>query len=193
MRWDLRKPWRPFMDRFVLSAGHTVPLVYATLAVLNEVLRARQHATTRRVRLPGRRAVGADLGGPARSCGAAAGCPATPRWRARPSSSSSTPGPPGHGMPPAAGEALALKLAGARRSRSSWSRARAASRRAPATRRATPPGASALEPRLPGRLERLRDRRRGHPRGRARHAGELVRRLRLARDRHRAGLRVGAR
>jgi transketolase len=41
MRWDIRKPWRPFADRFVLSAGHTIPLVYATLAVLNEVLRAR--------------------------------------------------------------------------------------------------------------------------------------------------------
>src|SRR3970040_757987 len=41
MRWDIRRPWRPFADRFVLSAGHTVPLVYATLAVLNEVLRAR--------------------------------------------------------------------------------------------------------------------------------------------------------
>src|ERR687897_3796664 len=41
MRWDLRRPWLPFGDRFVLSAGHTVPLVYCTLAVLNEVLRAR--------------------------------------------------------------------------------------------------------------------------------------------------------
>ena len=41
MRWDLLRPWRPFQDRFVLSAGHTVPLVYATLAVLNEALRER--------------------------------------------------------------------------------------------------------------------------------------------------------
>ena len=53
MRWDLRKPWRPFMDRFVLSAGHTVPLVYATLAVLNEVLRARHERDPRGVHLPG--------------------------------------------------------------------------------------------------------------------------------------------
>src|SRR4249919_4311987 len=36
MRWDVRRPWLPFGDRFVLSAGHTVPLIYATLAVLNE-------------------------------------------------------------------------------------------------------------------------------------------------------------
>ena len=33
MRWDLLHPWRPFADRFVLSAGHTIPLVYACLAV----------------------------------------------------------------------------------------------------------------------------------------------------------------
>ena len=45
MRWDLRTPWRRFADRFVLSAGHTVPLVYTTLAVLNEVLRARYEPT----------------------------------------------------------------------------------------------------------------------------------------------------
>src|ERR1700727_1433750 len=41
MRWDVLRPWRRFGDRFVLSAGHTVPLVYATLAVLNESVRAR--------------------------------------------------------------------------------------------------------------------------------------------------------
>src|ERR1044071_2462711 len=41
MRWDLLRPWRPFGDRFVLSAGHTVPLIYATLSVLNEAFRVR--------------------------------------------------------------------------------------------------------------------------------------------------------
>ena len=45
MRWDVRRPWLRFSDRFVLSAGHTVPLVYATLAVLNEGLRARYERT----------------------------------------------------------------------------------------------------------------------------------------------------
>jgi transketolase len=29
MRWDIRRPWLRFADRFVLAAGHTVPLVYA--------------------------------------------------------------------------------------------------------------------------------------------------------------------
>src|SRR5690242_2151520 len=41
MRWDVLRPWRPFADRFVLSAGHTIPLVYATLALMNEAMRAR--------------------------------------------------------------------------------------------------------------------------------------------------------
>src|SRR5919204_3946042 len=41
MRWDVLRPWLPFADRFVLSAGHTVPLIYATLAVLNEAFRVR--------------------------------------------------------------------------------------------------------------------------------------------------------
>jgi len=38
MRWDIRDPESPFGDRFVLVGGHTVPLVYTTLAVLNEAL-----------------------------------------------------------------------------------------------------------------------------------------------------------
>ena len=42
MRWDIRRPWLRFADRFVLSAGHTVPAVYAILAVLNESLRVRR-------------------------------------------------------------------------------------------------------------------------------------------------------
>src|SRR5579863_4832921 len=41
MHWDVRRPWLPFGDRFVLSAGHTVPVVYAALAALNETLRIR--------------------------------------------------------------------------------------------------------------------------------------------------------
>jgi transketolase len=36
MRWDVRDPGRKFADRFILSAGHTIPLIYSTLAVLNE-------------------------------------------------------------------------------------------------------------------------------------------------------------
>ena len=50
MRWDVRRPWLPFGDRFVLSAGHTVPLIYSTLAVLNEAFRARQERAPSRSR-----------------------------------------------------------------------------------------------------------------------------------------------
>lgn len=112
MRWDVLRPWRRYSDRFVLSAGHTVPLVYACLAVLNETLRARhertgeerfafpeggKHALTwedllvlrRRNGLPGH----AEMEGKTLFL----------KWNT---------GPSGHGMPPAAGEALALKMAG---------------------------------------------------------------------------------
>ena len=36
MRWDIREPGKRFADRFVLVAGHDNPMVYSTLAVLNE-------------------------------------------------------------------------------------------------------------------------------------------------------------
>ncbi|HEX4826414.1 MAG TPA: hypothetical protein VFV19_19095 [Candidatus Polarisedimenticolaceae bacterium] len=106
MRFDLLRPWRPYGDRFVLSAGHTVPLIYATLATLNEI--ARRHGAAfpdggrwaltykdlvnlrRRGGLPGH----AEMEGKTLFL----------KWNT---------GPSGHGMPPAAGEALALKLAGA--------------------------------------------------------------------------------
>ena len=45
MRWDIRHPEKPFADRFILAAGHTVPLVYCTLAVLNEALRVKYAPT----------------------------------------------------------------------------------------------------------------------------------------------------
>ncbi len=113
MRWDVLRPWRRFGDRFVLSAGHTVPLVYATLAVLNEAVRARYdrdkdpefsfhhngiYALTWENLLLLRRNGG--LAGHAEMEGKTLFL-------------KFNTGPSGHGMPPAAGEALALKLAGA--------------------------------------------------------------------------------
>ena len=41
MKWDIRNPGATFGDRFTLVAGHTNPVVYATLAVLNEALRIK--------------------------------------------------------------------------------------------------------------------------------------------------------
>ena len=112
MRWDIRRPWRIFSDRLVLSAGHTVPLVYASLAVLNESLRARQ-------KLDGDSSfdfpddgkfalVWEDLLDLRRNGGLSGhaemeGKTLVLKWNT---------GPSGHGMPCAAGEALALKRAG---------------------------------------------------------------------------------
>ncbi len=112
MRWDVLHPWRPFGDRFVLSAGHTVPLIYATLATLNEAMRLGHERTgdprfafphdgkfaltwedllllRRNGGLPGH----AEMGGKTLFL----------KWNT---------GPSGHGMPPSAGEAVALKIAG---------------------------------------------------------------------------------
>ena len=45
MRWDIRNPGKTFGDRFVLVAGHTNPVIYATLAVFNEALRRKYGKT----------------------------------------------------------------------------------------------------------------------------------------------------
>jgi len=113
MRWDVLRPWLPFADRFVLSAGHTVPLVYATLALLNEAMRARherdgnsafafphagKYALTWEDLLLLRRNKG--LPGHAEFAGKTLFVKANT-------------GPSGHGMPPSVGQAVALKIAGA--------------------------------------------------------------------------------
>jgi transketolase len=113
MRWDLRRPWRPFQDRFVLSAGHTVPVIYATLAVLNEGLRARQELDPDpRFAFPddGRWALTWEDLLMLRRRG---GLPGHAEMEGKTLFLKFNTGPSGHGMPPAAGEALALKLAGA--------------------------------------------------------------------------------
>jgi transketolase len=113
MRWDLRRPWLPFGDRFVLSAGHTVPLVYATLAVLNEALRARfERDGDARFAFPddGRWALTWEMLLKLRRRG---GLPGHAEMEGKTLFLKFNTGPSGHGMPPAAGEALALKHAGA--------------------------------------------------------------------------------
>jgi transketolase len=112
MRWDVLHPWRPFGDRFVLSAGHTVPLIYATLAALNEAMRVGHERTgDPRFAFPhdGRFALtwedllllrrNGGLPGHAEMSGKTLFL----KWNT---------GPSGHGMPPAAGEAVGLKIAG---------------------------------------------------------------------------------
>src|SRR3989304_3120346 len=61
MRWDIRHPEKRFGDRFVLVGGHTIPLIYTTLALLNEALRVKQ-AQTRESRYAGPHAAERMLG-----------------------------------------------------------------------------------------------------------------------------------
>ncbi|MGH3188939.1 MAG: hypothetical protein ACRDOU_21200 [Streptosporangiaceae bacterium] len=113
MRWDVLRPWRRFGDRFVLSAGHTVPLVYATLAVLNEGIRARHERSGEEAfAFPddGRWALTWEWLLRLRRRG---GLPGHAEMEGKTLFLKFNTGPSGHGMPPAAGEALALKLAGA--------------------------------------------------------------------------------
>lgn len=113
MRWDIRRPWLRFADRFVLSAGHTVPLVYSSLAVLNEAMRQR-HARTGEDRF-----AFPDNGNWALTwewllrLRRHKGLPGHAEMSGRSLFLKFNTGPSGHGMAPAAGEALALQLAGA--------------------------------------------------------------------------------
>ena len=112
MRWDLRRPWRRHCDRFVLSAGHTIPLVYGTLAVLNEAYRARLERTgDDRFAFPddGKFALTWEDLTRLRRRGGLAG---HAEMEGKTLFIKFNTGPSGHGMPPAAGEALALKHAG---------------------------------------------------------------------------------
>ena len=113
MRHDLLRPWQPFGDRFVLSAGHTVPLVYATLAALNEAMRARQemdHDPRFAFPYDGKFALTwEDLLLLRRN----KGLPGHAEFGGKTLFIKANTGPSGHGMPPSVGQAVALKLAGA--------------------------------------------------------------------------------
>jgi hypothetical protein len=113
MRWDIRKPWRPFADRFVLSAGHTVPLF--TPPRPNEVLRARAERTLMALRRP-TTAAGPWAGGHAPPPGGLR----APRWRQTCSEWNT-----GRRATAAAARQAGRQAGRARKSRSSWSRVRA--------------------------------------------------------------------
>ena len=113
MRWDIRRPWLRLADRFVLSAGHAVPAVYAALAVLNEGLRARHELDgDPRFAFPdsGRWALTWEDLLTLRRRG---GLPGHAEMAGKTLFLKSNTGPSGHGMAPAAGQALALRMAGA--------------------------------------------------------------------------------
>jgi transketolase len=112
MRWDIRHPEKRFGDRFILGAGHTVPLIYCTLAVLNESLRLK-HAQTGdpRYALPRGREntlFWEDLLKFRRHGGLSGHA----EMEGKTLFLKFNTGPSGHGSPAAVGEALALKRAG---------------------------------------------------------------------------------
>ena len=111
MRWDIRDAGKRFSDRYVLVAGHTNPVVYATLAVLNEALRIKfdqtkdekyKHFKGEKFQL-----VWEDLL-TLRNNG---GLPGHAEMEGKTLFFKFNTGPSGHGSPPAAGEALALQIA----------------------------------------------------------------------------------
>ncbi|HWR10314.1 MAG TPA: 1-deoxy-D-xylulose-5-phosphate synthase N-terminal domain-containing protein [Rectinemataceae bacterium] len=112
MRWDVRDPTRRFSDRFILGAGHTAPLVYCTLAVLNEAMRLKAAQTgdpRYRVLDADRRALYVEhlLGFRRRG-----GLSGHPEMQGRSLFIKANTGASGHGSPVAAGVAVALKRAG---------------------------------------------------------------------------------
>lgn len=112
-KWDIRRPDKPFNDRFVLVAGHTVPLVYAVLAALNEALRLRYeetHDDRYLVRHGSKWQLSwEDLLRLRRRDG----LPGHAEYAGKTLMLRFNTGPSGHGFPPAAGMAMALKRAGA--------------------------------------------------------------------------------
>lgn len=110
-RWDIRHPEKAFGDRFVLSAGHSVPLIYATFAILDEAFRIKYEQTgDAKYKLEEKFAVlQEDLARFRRHGGLSGhaemeGKTLFLKWNT---------GPSGHGLPAAAGQALGLKRAGA--------------------------------------------------------------------------------
>jgi len=113
MRWDIRNPGKRFGDRFILVAGHTAPLVYATLSVFNEALRTMHQKTgDPRYAVPG---------APARQLTwenlldfrNRGGLPGHVEMAGNNLFVKFNTGPSGHGGPVMCGEAIALKRAGA--------------------------------------------------------------------------------
>ena len=112
MRWDIRDPTKRFSDRFVLVAGHDNPMVYATLAVLNESLRIKFEQTQDSKYLVKNgeefQLVWEDL----LTLRQNKGLPGHAEMEGKTLFFKFNTGPSGHGSPAAAGAALAHKLAG---------------------------------------------------------------------------------
>ena len=112
MRWDIREAGKRFADRYVLVAGHCNPVVYATLAVMNEALRIKHRQTGdlkyQNIKGNNFQLVWENL----LTFRENGGLPGHAEMEGKTLFFKFNTGPSGHGSPAAAGEALALKLAG---------------------------------------------------------------------------------
>ncbi len=112
MRYDIRSPEKRFGDRLVLGAGHTIPLIYCTLATLNETLRLKyQETEDKKYQIPNeseRALYWEDLLGFRRRGGLSGHAESEGKTLILKANT----GPSGHGSPFAAGIAMALKRAG---------------------------------------------------------------------------------
>lgn len=113
MRYDIRNPEKRFADRFILVGGHTIPLVYATLAVLNEALRRKFKQTGDKKYVITHEAERALYYEDLLTLRHNKGLPGHAEMAGKTLFLKFNTGPSGHGSPAAAGEAMALKLAGA--------------------------------------------------------------------------------
>lgn len=113
MRYDIRNPEKRFADRFILVAGHTIPLVYAALAVLNEALRRKFKQTGDKKYQIANDATTALYWEDLLTLRHNGGLPGHAEMAGKTMFLKFNTGPSGHGTPVAAGEAMALKLAGA--------------------------------------------------------------------------------
>jgi transketolase len=112
MRWDIRHPEKRFSDRFVLGAGHTVPLIYCALAVLDQAMWIKYQQTgDKRYAFPDPEHVlfWKDLLEFRRRGGLSGHA----EMNGKTLFLKFNTGPSGHGIPAAVGEAVALKRAGA--------------------------------------------------------------------------------
>ncbi len=114
MRFDIRQPGLSFGDRFVLGAGHCTPMLYSVLALLNEAMRAaHSQSGDARFQLSAdahRVLTAMDLLDFRRN----KGLPGHAEMEGKTLFVKWNTGPSGHGLPSAAGEALALLHSGAR-------------------------------------------------------------------------------
>lgn len=113
MRWDIRNPEKRFGDRFILIGGHTVPLVYCTLSVLNEAMRIKFEQTGDQryaSKMPREQVLYWEDLINFRERGGLSG---HAEMEGKTLFLKFNTGPSGHGAPAAVGEALALKRAGA--------------------------------------------------------------------------------